>query len=233
MLNAVMLVRDRPLLTHQALVTFLTNSRLEWTLTLVDDCSHFQTRSLLDGYKTVGKVQVIHLGSATNNTAMVRNLGVYWSEHYFGRGEALYLSDNDAYFTEGWDDSLMRALSVREDRIKLIGPYRHPYHHANGIEVTLGIPGYVFAETDAVQGIGHLMRWPTWDKYGPLKEHIGQGMGTNQSEDYDFCRKIVDDGYLVGSIQPNVVYNCGITGTNGKPSPGADLIERVKGVYYE
>lgn len=228
MLNAVMLVCNRPQLTEQALGTLFGNSRLEQNLTIVDDCSDFAAGSIVLKYANRNRIKVTVLRPAhpVNVTARLRNLGVYWSEKMFGRGEYLYLSDNDAYFTEGWDEMLVKAYSVVRDRFKLLGPYRHPYHRP-GVEITLGC-GYVAASTDAVQGIGHFMEWDTWDKYGPLDD---QGaLGTNNSEDFAFCQRIVQDGFLVGSVQPELVHNCGLTGTAGKPSPGAEVMERIPGV---
>jgi len=149
----------------------------------------------------------------------------------FGRGEYLYVMDNDGYYTEGWDEKLVTALQARPDRFKLLGPYRHPYHQPSGVWTPSGIIKYVVSETDAVQGIGHLMSWETWDDYGP---YDANAKGTNQSEDYAFCRRIVDYGFLVGSIQPDVVYNCGLTDTQGRPCVGIEAMStRVPGVYYE
>jgi len=222
MLNAVMLVRDRDALTSQALQTFFNNSALDWTLTIVDDGSKFQTRCLLDRYSNQDGVTILRAPKPVGVTGRMRNLGVYWSEKMFGRGDYLYLSDNDAYFTKSWDVALTHALEEHGEFL-LLGPYRHPYHLANHVI------GNVMA-TDAVQGLGHLMSWHTWDLYGPLDAHA---TGTNQSEDFKFCQQIVADGFLVGSIQPDVVYNCGRTGTNGKPSPGADVMPRIAGVFME
>ena len=222
MLNAVMLVRDRYTLTAQAISTFLNNSALDWTLTIIDDGSFFQTKCLLDRYRATDGVAVLRADKPVGVTGRMRNLGVYWSERMFGRGDYLYLSDNDAYFTKSWDVHLVEALEEHGEFL-LLGPYRHPYHLPNRqVENVVA--------TDAVQGLGHLMRWDTWDKYGPLDAHAP---GTNQSEDFAFCQKIVKDGYLVGSIQPDVVYNCGLTGTSGAPSPGAEVMARIAGVFME
>ena len=222
MINAVMLVCDRNALTAQALQTFFNNSALDWTLTIIDDASKFQTKCLLDRYATQDGVTVLRAPQPVGVTGRMRNLGVYWSEKMWGRGDFLYLSDNDAYFTKSWDVVLTHALEEHGE-FKLLGPYRHPYHLPNRQVDNV-------VATDAVQGLGHLMRWETWDKYGPLDAHA---TGTNQSEDYKFCQQIVADGFLVGSIQPDVVYNCGRTGTNGKPSPGADVMPRIAGVFME
>jgi len=233
--NAIMLVRNRPLLTKQAITTFLAHSKYDWTLTVIDDASDFQTQTLLDGLASQPRIRVLRHMRVTSNTALSRNLGVHFSQRFFGRGDYLYLSDNDAFFLPSWDHYLIHAYQDVQDTYRLLGPYRHPYHHPHkeGTEVVeLGGRMMKVVSTDAVQGIGHLMTWETWDRWGPLVEHPGVGLGTNQSEDFDFCQRIVKDGFRVGSLEPFVVLNCGITGTDGKPSPGADLIERVEGVFY-
>ena len=222
MLNAVMLVRDRYALTSQAISTFLNHSALDWTLTIVDDGSKFQTRQMLDHYADVDSIAVLRAPKSVGVTGRMRNLGVYWSERMFGRGDYLYLSDNDAYFTKSWDVHLVEALEEHGE-FKLLGPYRHPYHLPNRQVNNV-------VATDAVQGLGHLMSWHTWDLYGPLDAHAP---GTNQSEDFKFCQQIIADGFLVGSIQPDVVYNCGLTGTNSKPSPGAEVMARIPNVFME
>lgn len=231
--NAVMLVKDRPLLTKQAITTFLTNSKYEWSLTVVDDGSKWQTQQLLEGYAKhyPEKVKVIRHVHSTCNTAANRNLGVCWSEHYFGRGDYLYLSDNDAYFTPSWDMFLTSA--IKDCGWGILGPYRHPYHQPNSQEVVeIGGRMMKVVETDAVQGLGWLLTWDTWDKYGTLTEHRGQGGGTNQSEDWEYCQRIRSSGGKVGSLEPSVVYNCGVTDSQGKPAVGVELMERVEGVVY-
>ena len=67
-----------------------------------------------------------------------------------------------------------------------------------------------------------MMRWEMWDKYGPLDAHA---VGPGQSEDWKFCQDIIKDGGLVGSLQPHLVFNCGITNSLGDDSPGADQMQ--------
>jgi len=152
----------------------------------------------------------------------LKNLGVYWSERMFGRGDWVYVCDNDGYYMPGWDLKLIHAFQAG-DGIKLLGPYRHPYHLPNRMIHNVAI-------TDAVQGLGHMMSWDTWDTWG---SYPANAPGTNQSEDYAICRRIVEAGFLVGSIQPEVVHNCGLTDTQGKPCVGIETMTKLEGVYYE
>jgi hypothetical protein len=203
----------------------MQNSTLDWTLTIIDDGSEFATQTLLNSFAAkYDRIAVVRLVKPVRVLGKLKNLGVWWSAQHWGRGDFLYVADNDGCFTPDWDGKLTCALALHEPALKLIGPYRHPYHHPN---LTLPLGKDHVASTDAVQGIGHLMRWPTWDKYGPM---VSNAPGTNQSEDYAFCRKMVDDGFLVGSIQPDVVYNCGLTDTQGRPCVGIETMKRIQGV---
>jgi len=235
--NAIMLVHNRPMLTNQAIRSFLGNSKFDWSLTVVDDGSHYQTGILLEGFaRHAPNMRVVRHAHPTRNTAFNRNLGVYWSEHFFGRGDWLYLSDNDAYFTPSWDLVMVRAMQEVGHEYLLLGPYRHPYHQPHDIgRPTMNVGGHMYqvVSTDAVQGIGWLLAWTSWDKFGALIEHKGEGHGTNQSEDFEWCQRVVKAGFKVGSVEPHVVYNCGVTGSDGKPSPGSERMNKVEGVYYE
>jgi len=218
---------------EQALETFWENSYHSWNMTVVDDASKWETQQVLNDFllRYKNEMKVLRVTPFTGVTGRLRNLAVYWSEKHFGRGPLLYLSDNDAYFSPRWDKYLTEIFTEFENKFKLIGPYRHPYHLPREEDgIFLGSNGFSLASTDAVQGLGHLMRWETWDTHGPLDAHAP---GTNQSEDFKFCQLIKNEGFLVGSIEPAVVYNCGLTGTNGQPSPGAECMQPIKGVYME
>jgi len=158
---------------------------------------------------------------------MVKNLGVYFAEQYWGRGDWLYLSDNDVYFTEGWDEKMTKALAGTWHPVRLLGGSTHPYHGSN---TRRSFGGYSIRTHDAVSGYSHLMRWSTWDEYGPLDANA---VGVRQSEDWAFCQRVVKDGGEVGSIDPPVVYDCGLTDTFGQKGPGSDQIIRYEGVIQE
>jgi hypothetical protein len=222
--NAVMLVKDRFNLTRQAIESFLQNSKLDWNLTIIDDGSSPNMVPLLTGYANFDKVAVLRTPKPVKVVGRLKNLAVWWSERMFGRGEYLYISDNDGFFTERWDVKLITSFERNAPHVKLLGPYRHPYHlpnshHDDGVVIT-----------DAVQGLGHLMTWDTWDRYGP---YDANAPGTNQSEDFAFCRRIVEDGFLVGSIQPDVVFNCGLHDTQGKLCVGVETMSKIPGIIME
>lgn len=232
--NMVMLVKDRLTLTRQALDSLVATTA-DFTLTIIDDESLPGASDYLRTWaeNMRRKVSLLRTTNSTGITGLVRNLGVYYSEKCFGRGDFLYLSDNDVCFTPQWLTRLTRALEIGEELgYRLLGGSTHPFHGLNsshGIELSPG-DSLVIRSHDAVSGYSQLMRWETWDKYGPLDAHAP---GIGQSEDWKFCQQIVKDGGLVGSVWPEMVYGCGLTTTWGKPAIGSDSMRRYKGVIQQ
>ncbi len=230
MINVVMLVKDRPRLTEQAIDSLMKHTAGGFNLTIIDDGSvsmngtHSHLRVVWAGSKSWTVLRVVE---GKGITGQARNLGVYWAEKYWGRGDWLYLSDNDVYFTEGWDEKMVRALEMTGHPIKLLGGSTHPFHKPNAVR---SYGGFSIHTHDAVSGYSQLMRWEIWDKYGPLDAHAP---GIRQSEDWAFCQKIIKDLGLVGSINPPVVYDCGLTDTFGEPAIGVEQIPRYEGVIQE
>jgi hypothetical protein len=109
------------------------------------------------------------------------------------------------YFTPGWLGQLVTTLHILyPQKLRLLGAWNHPYLGKNS---ELCSDPLVLTH-DAVTGASQMMRWEMWDKYGPLDAHA---VGPGQSEDWKFCQDIIKDGGLVGSLQPHLVFNCGIT----------------------
>jgi GT2 family glycosyltransferase len=219
-----MLCRDRPELTRQAIMTMAAHAPANsLTITVVDDGSQDDTRLSLERfalpYQGENRVAVIRLYPSRGIVGLARNLGILASERIFGRGEYLYLSDSDAYFLPGWLDTLTAALTEAESHgIRLLGGTNHPFHCPN-----THLPLSVDVRThNAVQGISHLMRWKTFTDFGPFDAHA---KGTNQSEDFAFCRRIVEAGYLVGSVYPRCILNCGLLDSYGKPCVGYEAVK--------
>jgi glycosyltransferase involved in cell wall biosynthesis len=240
--NIVMLVKDRSRLTEQCLRTLYANTRQdEFNLTIVDDGSQSETGHIVAGYARRGNCNVIHIGGSVGIVGWLRNIGIQMSERYFGRGEWLYLSDNDLAYRNGW---LPRMISGIFGEIAVLGGYRHPFH---GINDTIGVhDGHAYYQslgtvipqqcthgiylTDAVAGYSQLMDWRTWDKYGPFDQHA---KGVCQSEDFAFCQKVTKGNQSVGYIYPPTIANCGITNSEGKPAIGSESFPRYEGLIYE
>lgn len=223
-MNIVLVVKDRPNLTRQCLGSLVKNTDVEWNLMIVDDGSKPPTGELLKLFASVQRKRVALLINPTSRGILgqVKNLGVYWSEKFWGRGDYLYLSDNDAYFLPGWSSRMIPILGWGFD---LLGGQNHPYHQP--IETAqVGVREY-----EALAGTSWLMRWETWDKYGPLDANA---IGICKGEDHEFCQRIRKDGGKVGAVYPHVVLDCSLTDTFGKPAVGAETkTERVEGVEYE
>lgn len=236
MINVCMLVHDRPKLTRQAIFTLLDHpSGIPLTLTIVDDDSAAPTQAILDAAATLPKVYVVSTSGGI--VGANRNLSVTSSELKWGRGEALYLTDSDAYFPSGWLGRLLSVWTLAlAHGFKLLGAYNHPF---NGpIAGTSAVPGPPLSglrieEVNAVGGFSQMMTWETWDRWGPFNQPLTPG--PNQSEDWDFCQRLRRDGYKVGVVYPHLVYNCGITSSDGTPCPGAEYVkaEVPEGVYAE
>src|SRR5262245_28048 len=227
--NIVLLSHNRPKLMAQTLNTLVRNTHPDaYTLTIVDDGSDLNCLvQAMTSFDAVPKHMTIITVDHCGIVGRVRNLGIYWSEQTFGKGDYLYLSDNDAYFTPGWLDTLIAAIDDDRCRpvVKLLGGWNHPYMQPIPDDVKGGGTAYLgdrrVKAHDAVAGASMLMRWGIYDKHGPFD---ATAAGVGQSEDWAFCQKIIQDGGKVASIYPRVVYNCGVTNSLGQLSPGADLM---------
>jgi len=225
--NIVMLAHNRETLTRQALMTLYDNTPNDlFNLTFVDDGSAITQKVNVPAEGSSNSC-TLRIEDSKGITGQARNLGIYWAEKYWGRGDYLYLSDNDMYFTPGWLEKLIAASNeVCLWKFAVIGGWNHPFLQPKSTEGTHGFSismssGNSIWEHDAVAGASQLMRWSVWDKYGPLDAHA---VGVGQSEDWKFCQDIIKDGGRVGSVYPRVVLNCGITNSFGNPSPGADVM---------
>lgn len=229
MINVCMVTRDRWGHTKQAIESLCVNTCGEFSLSIVDDCSEDpmycdNVQRLLDWCMPfrypralVRNADPLGVGGSKNRAAMIlgRNTDDDW----------LYLSDNDVYFTPNWDVKMIAAAEACEDRVKILGGYAHPYNGTN--EVISTGAGNVHLK-NAVDGLSWLMRWKTWYKYGKLMDNA---RGVRQSEDFEYCQRIRNDGYEVGVIHPHVIINAGMTDTFGEAIPGQAVARERQGTY--
>ena len=215
--NMVMLVKDRERLTQQAIGSLYdTTDNLLFNLTVVDDGSKQSPMEFIPEVHA-DNCTTLRIEDSKGITGQARNLGVYWAEKYWGRGDYLYLTDNDMYFTPGWLEKLLEAWEkVEKYGVAVLGAWNHPY--LKPTEVQPPLYSDLVSLHDAVTGASQLMQWKTWDENGPLDAHAA---GVGQSEDWKFCRDAHDKNGWLGSIQPHVVLNCGLTNSLGAQSPGA------------
>jgi glycosyltransferase involved in cell wall biosynthesis len=222
--NIVMLVRDRPRLTNQCLESLYANTRVGFSLTIVDDASQVETWQLLNRWllsHIKSPFQILHNG-VSRGTGAARNQGVLASRARFGRDGLLYLTDNDALFLPGWDVVLLDAHR-NYPTCKIVGGYCHPYMQPKCIGVwreAVGGWGYRLTTRDAVSGMSWLLSWATWEQWGPLEENA---LGVRQSEDWAFSQRVIQSGYYVGAVDPSYVLNCGVHDTFGELTPGWEI----------
>ena len=237
MTSIIVLVHNRERLTRQTLESLVANTTAPYSAIVVIDNSTPETISIVEEIaenRTNMKYVVLrNTAEESGCVGALRNLGAKTSEWTFGRGEWLYFSDNDLYFRPGWLEYMTGMLYHSED-VKVLGGYRHPFHGVNGHR---GFSSWGRIElTDAVAGYSMLMKWDTFDKYGPFDANA---KGVCQSEDYAFCRKIAADGGLVGYSETPQILNCGLTNSEENPAIGhehfkdAPLRFNEEGVIYE
>jgi hypothetical protein len=222
-INIVVLAKDRQKLTRQTTDTLYRNTDVSmFNVTIVDDCGERDTlhQTIHGDHAHADNLTCVRIQRSHGVTAMARNVGVYWSEQYWGRGDFLYLSDNDVYFKPYWLERMLAAFAFTEPHgLELLAGWNHPYHLNNE---TAKIPGGSLVCTNgAIAGASQMMRWSVWDKHGPLKHGAP---GVCQGEDVDFCKKITDAGGKVAKVYPHVIVNAGVTNSHGVSAPGADLM---------
>ena len=233
MTNVVLLVHNRPRLTHQTLDTlYAATPKDQFNLTIVDDGSDMDTERVLAQFASKHRenLRVISFCRPIHIVGFLKNVGAWSAERYFGRGEWLCFIDNDIAFTRGWLDRMEDRLTFGQSpgvEVRILGGYRHPFHQPNAAALPRD-EGIEF--TDAVAGYMHFMNWATWDRSGPYDQHA---KGVCQSEDFAICQKVKELGGRVGYIDPPVIHNCGITNSEGKPAIGGEHFPRIPGLIYE
>jgi len=239
MTNITMLVHDRPEITFQSLLTLRENTDPDaYTLIVIDDASeNISTRQILE--LEVDQHLRIHIvrNEDTSGTGNARNQSVLESFRAFGRGDYLYLTDNDCYFLPHWLENLTEAYEhAHKLGFRVLGAYNHPYNaqaiRAYPTRLTLDPRQFELRENYALGGMmSYLMTWDTWDQFG---QFVSTPPGAvRQSEDFEFCQRIRSVGYKVGCIYPHLVINTGRTDSFGQQAVGAECVPDVKGVIVE
>ncbi len=204
--NFTMLARNRHRLTRQACYSVGCGN---YDIVLIDDRSDEPTKSFL-----------ADLGAIRNDipmgTGALRNLAVKHAGDT-ERGDYLYISDNDVWFTPGWLEKLISAYEAAWPYgYRVLGAYNHPYNQP--IEREHGVYSVNHLASQSM-----LMRWSVWDEFGPFIETPIDKVC--QSEDVVFSNKIREAGYKVGVVNPWLVVNTGITNSFGEHIPGWQLVK--------
>lgn len=234
--DIVIPVHNRPRHTEQTIMSLVDNTPKDlYTLNIINDGSQEETGKLLLALEQRAKSRGVFVRSLAHVFPMSpgysRNQMCRDITKEQKRSKYLYHSDNDVYFTPGWLEKLIGVFEHSEsDNVKVLGASCHPYLQSSR-RIYCDIHSYAIGIKDAVSGYSQLMTWETWDEFGPFDETMKNAekkiMG---SEDWAFCQKIIKAGYLVGSIEPELVIPCGKTNTYGEPATGSETFKNVPGV---
>lgn len=222
--DIVIPVHNRWELTEQTLKSLLKNTDPKlYNLYVIDDGSTEENYKKL--YTLINGVNLFR-NLIASSPGVSRNMVTRSISEQGNRSSYLYHSDNDVYFTEGWLEKLITVFEQAKNRVLVLGGSCHPYLQN---KTTFGMQPFsqsIVGIKDAISGYSQLMEWSTWDKYGPFDETMKDAeMKIMGSEDWAFCQKIIKDGFMVGSIEPEVVIPCGKTNTYGKPATGSETFK--------
>lgn len=219
--NFTMLVHNRPRLTAHALESLARAGMDGMTVTILDDASDPETAMMLRQWCDGHECNLVR-NPESCGTGLARNTVVALSEITYGRGDYLYLSDNDVFFYPTWLRILIECYEQAWDwGFRAIGAYNHPFHQPVGDSIRV-YGAYEVRQVHALALQSMIMKWEVWDKYGPFcATPVGR---VCQSEDVDFARKLTADGFKLGVVNPPLLVNTGITNSFGEHIPGWEMV---------
>jgi hypothetical protein len=237
MTNIVLTVRGRYRLTEQAFRSLLDHtSPDQFNLTIVHDASgdlNFKVGRLVEAAAGWPNITALSVLNSNHKLSSLKRLGIEWSCARFGSDGWLCTVDSDVYFGNDWLSTMVTAAELtRGLGFKLWGGQQHPYHHAIAVVGGTQTPETYLEEYEALPGTHWFMPWSTWWEFG--NSFVSSAPGVCQGEDVSFCQAIRNHDGRIGVVKPFCVADCGLTNTEGKPQPGAELrTERWLGVLYE
>lgn len=229
-------VYNRPKHTKQTIDSLYKNTTEEFALVVINDKSDLTTEFYLQELQKKYGFTLLH-NKTNNGPGYSRNKGCDYISKEGLRGDYLYFSDNDVYFTKGWLGILLEVYRfVSMKGISLIGGGCHPYLQNNGVmelgETSDNIKRYLGLK-DAVSGYSHLTSWEMWERFGPFETQVGLDKKIGRSDDWKFCNDMKEAGFDVGSVYPEVVIATGKTDSYGNPANGVETFKEISGVNIE
>jgi GT2 family glycosyltransferase len=246
MVNFTMLAHSRPKLTLQALRSlgeFDGNSLVLFdnpdNKEMVDILQDWSMLDILQDWSSKNsnpKRNVYHVAES-HGTGWARNEVIRMAETVYGRGDYLYLSDNDVFFYPAIFEKLVPIYEYAWTLgFKVLGAVNHPFHLPIAHYPVYGGGKVVISSIMEVQALAlqsMLMRWEVWDEYGPFDNTpVGR---VRMSEDVAFTNKIKAGGGKIGVVSPPLVVNTGLTDSFGEKIPGWEIVSKEVpfGVYAE
>lgn len=226
--NIILPVYNRPIHTRQTINSLYQNTdKRDFSLTVVDDVSNGETKTILrelqEKYKFMMIANEENLGPGES-----KNIGAEFCQYSGSQARYIYFSDNDVYFMKGWLEALIEVYEkVSTKRVCLLGGGCHPYQKNNDI---IDCGDFKVGLKNAVSGYSHFMTWEIWNRFKPYANQFGLDKKTGQSDDWKFCQDIINDGLLVGSIDPEMVIATGKTDTYGDPAVGQETFRNYEGI---
>jgi GT2 family glycosyltransferase len=223
MTNITMLAATRPRLLKQALDSIGDLS--DATVYIRDAGMNREVKGIaLQWAQDRYNARVFASNTPALGTGPARNTVIDATDFHFGRGDYLYLSDDDVYFLQpNWLSILSAAYDQAwEHGFRVLAAYGHPFNRPIAPSTRLECRWNV-EEVYAVATQSMLMRWETFDEFGPFC-YTPAGK-VCQSEDVDFSNRIRAAGYKVGVISPALLVNTGISNSFGEHIPGWELVK--------
>lgn len=221
--NITLLAANRPRLLRQTLGSIgdISNS----TVTIRDCGMNNEVGHIVEEWCEGKHNAESFWSNIPTGTGPSRNEVIAKSEEYFGRGEYLYIGDDDTFFLQQeWISIITQAYDEAWDHgFRAIGLYGHPFNRPIDGEPGVEYQHYTVYPVYALASQSMLMRWSVWDQFGPFCDTPAGKVC--QSEDVAFSNKIREAGYKVGVISPALLVNTGITNSFGEHIPGWELVK--------